>query len=161
MATYDFSRLKRLTHIYRLVQVGLVGLFLFVAYNFMLLFAKQGTPDYFFKAVIVAFVVQLLLLYPAWWLSGRDLAVEVEAGLAGVTPEQLVALRRRRLLGDLWKISVLGFFVLFIILIPDTGKGRGASLILSAAYFSFLLTILTYLQCFNLRAARKRKELSV
>jgi len=105
-------------------------------------------------------MVQLLLLYPAWWLSGRDVTVELETAMAGITPEQLLVLRRRRMLGDLWKISALGFFVLFIILIPDTGKGRGASLILSASYFSFLLTILTYLQCFNLRAARRRKELS-
>jgi len=47
MATYDLTRLKRLMQIYRLLQVCLVSLFLFVSYNFMLLFAKQGTADYF------------------------------------------------------------------------------------------------------------------
>ena len=160
MATHDLTRLKRLTIIYRLIQVILMGLFIFMAYNFMLMFAKQGTPDYFTKAVMITLIVQFLLMYPAWWLSGRDLTVEVEAGRVGITDEELVKLRRKRLLGDLWKISSMGFFVIFIIMIPDSGKGRGASLILAASYFSFLLVILTYLQCFNLRASRKRKELS-
>ncbi|CAH2030241.1 hypothetical protein [Trichlorobacter ammonificans] len=160
MAAYDLTRLKRLVIIYRTIQVALVGLFLFMAYNFILLFGRQGTPEFFTKALLLAMVVQLLLLYPAWWLAGRDLAVEVEAGLVGITPEQLVTLRRRRLLGDLWKLSALGFFIVFIIMVPDAGKGRGVSLILAASYFSFLLATLTYLQCFNLRAGRKRKELS-
>lgn len=160
MSRYNLTRLKRLTIIYRLIQVALLGLFMFMAYNFMQLFAKLGTPDYFFKALIISVIIQLVLLYPAWLLAGRDLEVEVEAGLSDATPEQLVKLRRKRLLGDLWKISALGFFIMFIIMAPDANKGRGASLFLAAAYFSFLLTTLTYLQCFNLRASRKRKELS-
>lgn len=160
MTSYDLTRLKRLTIIYRLIQVVLIGLFIFMAYNFLLMFAKQGTPDYFPKAVIITLIVQFLLMYPAWRLSGHDLAVEVEAERIGITDDELVKLRRKRLLGDLWKICGLGAFVIFIVMIPDAGKGRGASLILAASYFSFLLVTLTYLQCFNLRASRKRKELS-
>jgi len=160
MAQYNLIKLKRLTIIYRMIQVALLGLFMFMAFNFMQLFGKLGTPDYFFKALMISLVIQLILLYPAWLLAGRDLEVEIETGRSDITPEQLVTLRRKRLLGDLWKISGLGFFIMFIIMAPDANKGRGASLFLAAAYFSFLLTTLTYLQCFNLRAARRRKELS-
>lgn len=160
MAQYNLIKLKRLTIIYRMIQVALLGLFMFMAFNFMQLFGKLGTPDYFFKALMISLVIQLILLYPAWQLAGRDLEVEIETGRSDITPEQLVTLRRKRLLGDLWKISGLGFFIMFIIIAPDANKGRGASLFLAAAYFSFLLTTLTYLQCFNLRAARRRKELS-
>ncbi len=160
MAQYNLIKLKRLTIIYRMIQVALLGLFMFMAFNFMQLFGKLGTPDYFFKALMISLVIQLILLYPAWQLAGRDLEVEIETSRSDITPEQLVTLRRKRLLGDLWKISGLGFFIMFIIMAPDANKGRGASLFLAAAYFSFLLTTLTYLQCFNLRAARRRKELS-
>jgi len=160
MAQYKLIKLKRLTIIYRMIQVALLGLFMFMAFNFMQLFGKLGTPDYFFKALMISLMIQLILLYPAWLLAGRDLEVEIETGRSDITPEQLVTLRRKRLLGDLWKISGLGFFIMFIIMAPDANKGRGASLFLAAAYFSFLLTTLTYLQCFNLRAARRRKKLS-
>lgn len=159
MASYDLTRLKRLTIIYRVIQVAIFGLMLFMAYSFMILFARQGTPDYLLKSMIVAAVVQILLLYPSWLLAGRDLSVEVETAMSGITPEQLVILRRRRLMGDLWKAAVLGFFITFIILVPDSGKGAGATLILASTLFSFLLITLTYLQCFNLRAARRQKEL--
>jgi len=160
MAQYNLIKLKRLTIIYRMIPVALLGLFMFMAFNFMQLFGKLGTPDYFFKALMISLMIQLILLYPAWLLAGRDLEVEIETGRSDITPEQLVTLRRKRLLGDLWKISGLGFFIMFIIMAPDANKGRGASLFLAAAYFSFLLTTLTYLQCFNLRAARRRKKLS-
>lgn len=99
MASYDFTRLKRLTIIYNVVQVGLLGLLLFMAYNFMLAFAKYGMSGLFVKSFIMAVAVQLICMYPAWWLAGKDVEVEVETSLVGVTPEQLVALRRRRLLG--------------------------------------------------------------
>ncbi|MDY0301264.1 MAG: hypothetical protein RBQ99_06740 [Trichlorobacter sp.] len=160
MSAYNLTRLRRLVVIYRVIQIALIGLLMFMAYNFIHLFAGQGRPDFLFKSVLLSVVVMLLLIYPAWLLAGKDLQVEVEASLVGITSEQQLALRRRRLIGDLWKVSALCFFIVFISLVPDVGKGRGLSLILSTAYFSFLLTILTYLQCFNLRASRKRKELS-
>lgn len=160
MASYDFTRLKRLTIIYNVVQVDLLGLLLFMAYNFMLAFAKYGMSGLFVKSFIMAVAVQLICMYPAWWLAGKDVEVEVETSLVGVTPEQLVALRRRRLLGDIWKISALGAFVVFIFMSPSVDKGRGASLILSVSYYSFLLVAITYFQCFNFITKKRRKELA-
>lgn len=160
MASYDFTRLKRLTIIYNVVQVGLFGLFLFMAYNFMLVFARYGLSGYFIKSIGMSVVIQLIMFYPAWWLSRQDLEIEVGTSLVGATPEQLVALRRKRMIGDIWKLSVLGAFVVFVTMVPGVDKGRGAALILSVAYFGFLLTSLTYFQCFNYHAKRRRNELS-
>ena len=160
MASYDSTRLRRLTIIYNVVQVGLLGLLMFMAYNFMLAFAKYGMSGLFVKSFIMAVTVQLICMYPAWWLARKDVEVEVETSLVGVTPDQLLALRRRRLIGDIWKISALGAFVVFVYMSPSVEKGRGASLILSVSYYSFLLVALTYFQSFNFITKRRRKELA-
>ena len=160
MASYDFTRLRRLTIIYNVVQVGLFGLLLFMAYNFMLAFSQYGMSGYFLKSLGMSVAIQLILFYPAWWLSRQDLQIEVETSRAGVTPEELVALRRKRMIGDIWKLSALGAFCVFIFMVPGVDKGRGASFILAVAYFGFFLTALTYFQCFNYNAKQRRKELS-
>lgn len=160
MASYDFTRLKRLSIIYMVVQVGLFGLLLFMSYNFMLVFARYGIQNAFLKSFGIAVGIQLLLMYPAWWLSRQDVEIEIEGALVGITPEQQVALRRKRMIGDIWKLSALGAFVVFVAMAPGVDKGRGASLVLAIAYFAFLLTALTYFQCFNFVARRRRKQLS-
>jgi hypothetical protein len=160
MASYNFTRLKRLTIIYNVVQVGLLGLLLFMAYNFMLAFTKFGISGYFLKSLGMSVAIQLIMFYPVWWLSRQDLEIEVETSLVGVTPEQLVALRRKRMIGDIWKLSALGAFVVFVWMAPGVDKGRGASFILAVSYFGFLLTALTYFQCFNYNAKRRSKELA-
>jgi hypothetical protein len=160
MASYNFTRLKRLTIIYNVVQVGLFGLLLFMAYNFMLAFTKFGMSAYFLKSLGLSVAIQLIMFYPAWWLSRQDLEIEVATSLVGVTPEQLVALRRKRMIGDIWKLSAIGAFAVFVWMVPGVDKGRGASVILAVSYFAFLLTALTYFQCFNYNAKQRRKELA-
>ncbi len=160
MASYNFTRLKRLTIIYNVVQVAMLGLLIFMSYNFMLVFAKYGMSGGFVKSFGVAIAIQLLLLYPAWWLSRQDVEIEVDAALVGVTPDQLVLLRRKRMIGDIWKLSVLGAAIVFIAMSPGVEKARGASLILAISYFAFLLVGITYFQCFNFIAKKRSKELS-
>lgn len=160
MTSYNFTRLKRLSVIYMVVQVGLSGLLLYMSFNFMTAFAKYGIQNGFLKSFGIAVAIQLLMMYPAWRLSRQDVEIEVEGALVGITPEQQVALRRRRMIGDIWKLSVLGAFVVFIAMSPGVDKGRGASLILATAYFAFLLTALTYFQCFNFIARRRCRQLA-
>lgn len=160
MSNYNFNRLKRLSVIYSVVQVCLLGLLLFMAYNFMMVFSRYGVPGYFTRSFAFAVAVQLICLYPAWWLAGRDVQVELEAGDTKATPEQLVALRRRRLMGDLWKMAALGAFAVFLILAPGVDKGRAASLPLAITYYSFLLVAISYFQSFNYIAKKRRKALS-
>lgn len=160
MASYDFTRLRRLTIIYNVVQVGLLGLLMFMAYNFMLAFARYGMSGFFVKSFLMAILLQLICMYPVWWLASKDVDIEIEASLVGVTPERLVALRRKRLIGDIWKLSALGAFVVFVAMSPSVDKGRGASLILSVSYYSFILVAITYFQSFNFITKKRRKELA-
>lgn len=160
MALYDFTRLRRLMLIYRVVQVVLLGLLLFMAFNFQKLFALMGMPGLFIRSLVAGIAFQLVMLYPAWLLAQRDAAVEVEASQNGLTGEQLLVLRRKRLIGDLWKLCVMGFFIVFIVMAPNADKARGASMVLAATYFGFLLLSLSYFQCFNFLARRKQGEAS-
>lgn len=160
MASYNFNRLKRLAIIYNVMQVGLLGLLLFMSYNFLLAFTRYGIPDAIFSSIGFSVVVQLVMMYPAWWLARQDVEIEVESALVGVTPDQLVALRRKRLIGDIWKLATMGAFVVFVSMTPGVDKGRGASVILAISYFSFLLVAITYFQCFNYIAKKRRKTLS-
>lgn len=160
MASFDFTRLKRLMLIYRVVQVGLLGLLIFMAFNFQKLFAVLGMTGQFTRSAVAGVAFQLVMIYPILLLARRDAAVEVESAQQGLSGDQLLALRRRRLVGDLWKLCVMGFFIVFIALSPDVGKTRAASSLLAAVYFGFLLVSLTYFQFFNHLAKRKQLELS-
>lgn len=158
MASYDFTRLKRLAVIYTVVQIGLLGLLLFMAYNFLMAFARYGMQEAIFTSIGISVVVQLLFMFPAWWLAKQDVEIEVASSLVGITPDQQAALRRKRMIGDIWKLAALGAVVVFIAMSPGVDKGRGASLILATSYFSFLLVSITYFQCFNFIAKKRRNE---
>ncbi len=160
MASYDFTRLRRFSIIYNVVQVCLVGLLLFMSYNFMMAFAKYGMSGAFMKSFGMAIAVQFILIYPAFWLARQDVEVEVESSLSGITADQQMALRKRRLVGDIWKLAALGAFAVFVAMSPGVDKGRGASMILAISYFSFLLVAITYFQCFNYIAKKRRSELA-
>jgi hypothetical protein len=105
-------------------------------------------------------VVQLLLLYPIYRLAWRDVGVEIEGCGVGLTAETLATLRKKRLLGDLWKFSAVGFFLAFVTLVPDVKKASGAPIILAIIIFSFLLMCLSYFQCFNFSAKKRMKQVN-
>jgi hypothetical protein len=146
--------------IYRVVQALLVCLLIYVACVFQNNFALMGRPEKFISSIVATIVVQLLLLYPIYRLAWRDVGVEVEGCAIGLTAEALTALRKKRLLGDLWKFSAVGFFLAFVTLVPDVKKAAGAPIILAIIIFSFLLMCLTYFQCFNFSAKKRMKQAS-
>jgi hypothetical protein len=158
MPSFDFKRLNRTITIYRVVQSLLVCLLIYVAYKFQMNFALIGKSDKFLPSIFAAIVVQLLLLYPIYRLSWRDVGVEIEGSVVGLTAEALAALRKKRMLGDLWKFSAVGFFLAFVSLVPDAKKAAGAPVILAIIIFSFLLMCLTYFQCFNFSARKRMKQ---
>jgi hypothetical protein len=159
MASFDFKRLNRTMTIYRVVQTLLFCLLIGVVYYFQLSFAKVGTPEKLFTSIKFTIFFQLVLFYPIYRLAGRDVTVEIEGSAVGLTKEALTALRKKRLLGDLWKFSAVGFFVVFVTLVPGTEKAAGASRpVLAGILFSFLLMCLTYFQCFNFSAKKRMKQ---
>jgi len=158
MSNFDFKRLNRTMTIYRVVQALLLCMLIYVAFIFQNNFALMGKPEKFISSIVTAIVIQLLLLYPIYRLAWRDAGVETEGSAIGLTAEALAALRKKRLLGDLWKFSAVGFFLAFVTLVPDVKKAAGAPIILAIIIFSFLLMCLTYFQCFNFAAKREMKS---
>src|SRR5512133_192578 len=158
MPSFDFKQLNRTITIYRVVQGLLLCLLVYVAYIFQSSFTQLGKPDKFVSSIIATIVIQLLLLYPIYRLAWRDVGVAIEGCAVGLTKEALAALRKKRLLGDLWKFSAVGFFLAFVTMVPDAKKAVGAPIILAIIIFSFLLMCLTYFQCFNFSAKKRMKQ---
>jgi len=158
MASFDFKHLKRTMTIYRVVQGLLLCLLVYVAIIFQNNFSLLGKPEKFMSSIFATIVIQLLLLYPIYRLAWRDVGVEIEGCAVGLTKEAQAALRKKRLLGDLWKFSAVGFFLAFVSLVPDAKKAVGAPIILAIIIFSFLLMCLTYFQCYNFSAKKRMKQ---
>jgi hypothetical protein len=155
MPSFNVKKLQRTMLVNRIVQTVLLGLLIFVAVNFQSGFAQQGKPGQFFSSIVVAVIVQLLLIYPIYKLAVRDVGIEADSSVVGLTAEQTAALRKKRLLGEMWKVCGVAFFLVFAVMVPDVKKAVGARLVLAATIFSFLLTCLMYFQCFNF-ACKKR-----
>jgi hypothetical protein len=160
MPSFDFKRLNRTMTIYRVVQTLLICLLIYVAYVFQSSFALIGSPERFMYSIKITIMCQLIAVYPIYRLAWRDAGVEIEGSAVGLTKEDLSALRKKRLLGDLWKFSAVAFFIVFVTLVPDAKKSPGASYVLAATLFSFLLMCLTYYQCFNYSAKKRMKQTS-
>jgi len=158
MPSPEIKRISRTLMIYRVVQMLLIALLAYMAYNFQMLFALRGRPDQFMSSIVVAIVVQLILLYPVYRLAWRDAGIELEGSVPGLSVEQLAALRKKRLLGDLWKFCAVVFFLTFVALAPDQAKAKGAPMVLSSILFSFLLACLAYFQCFNFSVRKLMKQ---
>lgn len=160
MPSFEFKRLNRTMMIYRTVQSILLALMIFMAVNFQQLFVLRGKPGQFVNSIIAAIVIQLILVYPIYRLAWRDAGVEVDGSVVGLSNEQQAALRKKRLIGDLWKFCGVAFYIAFVALAPDAKKAAGAPLVLSTTIFSFILTCLTYFQCFNFSAKKRMKQTS-
>lgn len=159
MAHFEFKRLNRTIIIYRVVQTLLLILLAYSAYLFQVSFAMQGAPEKFFGSVKLTVLIQLLMTYPIYRLAVRDAGVEIEGSAVGLSAEALTSLRKKRLLGDLWKFCAVGFFLVFVVLSPGVEKASGASQsVLASTLFSFLLMCLTYFQCFNFSVKRLMKQ---
>lgn len=152
--------MKRLVIIYRILQVVLLLLLIAMAFTINKGFFSLGAGLLFTKTIIFAVLIQSVFFYPAMLLAKQELAVSLDSALNGVTDDDLKAIRKRRLMGDIWKICFIGFFVIFMIMLPGADKGVGARVLLSSSLFGFLLVLITYFQCFNFIASRKIKELN-
>lgn len=159
MASADFKKLNRQMMIYRIVQTILTGLLIVLAIVFQSRFAALNKPDLFIRSVLFSVIGQLLLIWPVYKLAWRDAGVEIEGSVPDLSKDQLAALRKKRLIGDLWKFCGVAFYVVFVTLVPDSRKAVGATPVLAITIFSFLLTCLMYFQCFNFAAKKRIKSL--
>ena len=142
-ASIGIRRLKRTLLIHRIVQVLLCALLIYMALHFQQLFAAKGTPHIFRNSLLATLIVQLALFFPLRRFAGNEARREVAAADAQPGTDQQKQLRQQRLIGDTLKGAVFLGFTAFILMAPP------ATFVLSTAFFSFLATVITYLQCFS------------
>ena len=95
-------------------------------------------------------VLQLALFFPIRKFAASEAAREVEACATNLDADRLKAMRTRRTIGDVVKFGVFIFFATFIYKVQDR-------FFLSIIFFTFILTFLSYFQCFNFAAKREMK----
>lgn len=159
MSQFDFKRLNRTIVIYRVVQFLLLALLIAMVLIFQGRYGALGKPDHFIKSIVAAILSQVVMFYPIYRLALRDAGVEMDSSVSGLSDDILKALRKKRLMGDLWKMSLIVFYVFFIMRAPGAEKA-GTPFFQSTSMFSFLLIFLTYFQCFNSSAKNKMKQKS-
>lgn len=146
--TFDFTRLRRLTVIHGVVQAFLLVLLAGTSYVFL---AKMPA-DSFMNTVIRTVVIQLILFYPIYKLGASDAEREVAAAASGLSAEELMGLRRKRVFSDILKGAIIIFFFTFALKSPDSAPIQFMILAI------FLFSYLAYFQCFNHVAKRQMRE---
>ncbi|TWJ33123.1 hypothetical protein [Geobacter argillaceus] len=149
--SFDFKRLRRFITIYAAVQVVLVLLLVYMAVNFQAGLQAEGRPQRFLHSVVATLVFQLMLFYPIRKFAASEATREVEACATNLDPDTLKKMRTRRTIGDVVKCGAFIFFVTFILKAPQD------RFVLSIIFFTFILTFLSYFQCFNFAAKREMK----
>ena len=147
-AILDSKKINKTIKIFAVAQAGLVALLIFMAVNFQEKLLVVGRGHQFMKGVIASFVIQLLLFYPIYQFAAKEVARDLALFGSTPTPEEGKAYNKKKRWSDVIKMSVFRFFFIFLLAAPAD------PLALSVIYYSFILTILTYLQCYNFAAKR-------
>lgn len=148
--TFDFTRLRKLAVIHGFVQVFL--LILLAGMSFVLL--GKVPSQVFMNSIIRVVVIQLILFYPVYKFALGDAQREVSSAAAGLTADEQQALRRKRVFSDILKGALIIFFFTFTLRAPSAPQIQ--FMILAV----FLLSYLTYFQCFNYAAKKLMKAKS-
>jgi len=148
----DLKRINKTIKIFAVVQVVLMALLVFTAINFQIKLGMLGRGDQFMSGVIATFVIQLGLFYPIFKFAAKE--ANRDFSLVGRTldKEETKAFSKKKRWADIIKMATFGFFVIFMLAAPAD------PLVLSVIFYSFTLTILTYLQCYNFFAKKLRNE---
>ncbi len=146
--TVAIRRLRHTLLIHRIVQVVLCALLIYMALHFQQIFQANAAPHIFRNSLIATLLLQLALFFPLRHFAGNEARRELAAASAQTSVEQQKALRQQRLLSDIIKGAVFLGFATFIMMAPP------ATFVLSTAFFCFIVTVITYLQCFNFALRR-------
>lgn len=153
-STFDFKKIRKTMRIFAVVQFGLVALLIYMAVNFQEKLRSIGRPQNFMHGVIGAFIVQLALFYPIYKLAAKDADRDLMVTAGNLSKEESKAVSKKKRYSDIIKMSTFGFFLVFIMAAPAD------PLVLSVIFYSFILTILTYLQCYNFAAKKLMRDKS-
>ena len=142
MSSDGLVRIKRQMMIYTVLQIVLTGLLLYIAWMFQEVYAAKGALKFFFNSIFLTMFLQIIVFYPIYRFASKEARGELAAQQTK-NPDELKALRAKRIFGDYLKAAVFIFYGTFIVMAPSV------TFALSTAFFSFVATTLTYLQCYN------------
>lgn len=150
-ASVDLKKINKTLKIFAVAQFGLIAILIYTAINFQQRLQAVGRGYRFMNGVIYAFVIQLLLFYPVYKFASKE--AERDFTWYGKTPttEETKEFTKKKRWADVVKISVMGFYFIFALAAPRE------PFLLSVIIYSFLLTILTYLQCYSFAVKKLSK----
>jgi len=146
---FDFKKQRLFIKIYVVAQLFLIGLLVYMAVYFQSILQQR-----FINSVVITLVIQLALFYPVYRFAARESTRDIESCTVGLTGDELKKFRTSRMISDTCKWAFFLFFIAFAYKAPKV------PFILSIIIFSFILTTLTYFQCYNFVAKRLMKEKS-
>ncbi len=152
-AGFDFKKLHRLIIIHRVVQTLLVVLLIYIALQFQ---AVLGAL--FWKSIIITMIIQLVNFYPVNFFAGKEAKREVEATAYSLTQAEFKSQRTKRIIGEVIKMAVFAFFFIFAVTVKPAPTIVATRFTYSLIIFSFILTYLTYFQCFNYAVKKVMRE---
>ena len=151
-STLDYKKIKKTMKIFAVVQFGLLALLVYMAVNFQGKLRLLGRERNFMQGVVASFIVQLLVFYPIYKFAAKEADRDMTLTGKPLSKEELKTFSKKKRFADIIKMSTFGFFAVFILAAPSD------PLVLSVIYYSFVLTILTYLQCYNFAAKKIMRD---
>lgn len=150
---FDFKKIQRLIKIHVVVQLLLAMLLIYIALQF-----QAALGPLFWKSVIITMIAQLFFFYPIYFFAGKEAKREVAATATNLTQEEFKSQRTKRIIGEVIKMAVFAFFLIFAWSAPATANIQANRFTQSLIFLNFILTYLAYFQCFNFAAKRAMKE---
>lgn len=151
-STYDYGKVKKTVRINWAIQAVLILILGYMMVKFQSTLQGVGRGGNFINAVIAAFILELLFFYPIFKFASGQVKRDLAATGSNLSADQVKSLTRKARVADAAKAAVVAFYVVFLWAVPRD------PVVLSLIFFSFLLTLLTYFQCYNFSAKRELRR---
>ncbi|TSK07409.1 MAG: hypothetical protein FPO08_12455 [Geobacter sp.] len=150
-AILDQKKINKTVKIFTVAQFGLIALLVYTAVKFQHHLLSVGRGYRFMNGVVAAFVIQLLLFYPIYRFAAKEAERDFSLIDRELSERESKEFTKKKRWADITKISTLGFYFIFSLAAPAD------PFILSIIIYSFLLTILTYLQSYSFAVKKLSK----
>ena len=151
--TPGINKLKKTMKIFAVVQLGLLALLIYMAMNFQAQLQMIGRGHNFMVGVIAASVIQLILFFPIKKFAAKEADRDLYLSTTTLSKEEMKVYSKKKRYSDIAKMCTFAFYIIFIL-----GMRSPDPVVLSVVYYSFVLTVLTYLQCYNFAAKKLMRE---
>ena len=156
--TLNYKKVAKTIKIFAVAQLGMVAMLIYMAILFQQKLQAIGRTDSFVNAVIATFVIQMVCFYPIYKFSSKESERDLALTATNLGKDEIKVFSKKKRYSDIIKFSVFCFYAMFILQVPSTPQTAGSTLVLSVLYFSFIMTVLTYLQCYNFAAKKLMKQ---